>query len=86
MKFVYTAEFNKQMKKLDKQVVSKIKKYIDEIEQLENPRSRGHALSANLAGFWRYRIGDYRLICEIKDNEMTIFALKIGHRRNIYEY
>ena len=42
-------------------------------------------MTANRTGQWRYRIGDYRLICLIKDNELIILAMTVGHRRDIYE-
>ena len=50
----------------------------------ENPRAFGKALTANRKGQWRYRIGDYRLICAIEDDRLVILALAIGHRREIY--
>ncbi|WP_083505612.1 type II toxin-antitoxin system RelE family toxin [Gemelliphila asaccharolytica] len=50
-----------------------------------NPREKGKALSYNRIGQWRYRIGNYRLICEIKDKELIILALEFGHRKNIYK-
>jgi mRNA interferase RelE/StbE len=39
----------------------------------------------NLAGLWRYRVGDYRLICRLEDNKLVVLVLKIGHRRDVYE-
>ena len=50
----------------------------------ENPRQHGKALVGNLAGAWRYRIGEYRLLCHIDDGELIILALTVGHRREIY--
>src|SRR5699024_9935109 len=50
-----------------------------------NPRKHGKSLSANRAGEWRYRIGDYRLIAHIDDEKVTILVLEIGHRREIYK-
>lgn len=50
----------------------------------EDPRRHGKALVANRKGQWRYRIGDYRLICEIQDDCLVILAISVGHRRNIY--
>lgn len=50
----------------------------------ENPRQHGKGLTSNRSGQWRYRIGDYRLICEIQDNNLIILALSIGHRREVY--
>lgn len=78
--------FDKEYKKLDKytqrMVAAWIRKYL---EGCENPRYKGKALTANWKGRWRYRIGDYRLICLIKDEELIILALTIGHRREIYD-
>ena len=51
----------------------------------ENPRIHGKGLTANRSGQWRYRIGDYRLICQIQDERLVILALTIGHRREIYD-
>lgn len=57
---------------------------MDEVSKLENPRSRGKRLVGNLTGFWRYRVADYRLICQIKDDQLIIIVVEIGHRKNIY--
>ena len=51
----------------------------------EDPRVRGKPLSKDRAGLWRYRIGDYRIIVEIKDNKLIILVIAIGHRREVYE-
>ena len=80
---VPTPHFARQFKKLDKFTQKKIKSYLENI--LDNPRSRGKMLQANRNGQWRYRIGDYRLICIIEDKELIILALTVGHRRDIYE-
>jgi mRNA interferase RelE/StbE len=74
----------KQFKKFDNSTQKTIQKYIKEIETLENPRSRGKSLIGNLKDLWRYRVGDYRLICEIQDNKLTILILEMGHRSTIY--
>ncbi len=60
-------------------------KYMRDIGKLDDPRSRGKALTSNLVGLWRYRVGDYRVICDINDRELLILALDIGHRREIYK-
>lgn len=52
---------------------------------LDNPRSRGKALVNNLKGLWRYRVGDWRIICDIVDEEIIINVLELGHRREIYD-
>ena len=75
----------KQLKKLDKHMSALIIGWIEKnLEGCENPRVHGKGLTANRAGQWRYRIGDYRLICEIKDEEVLILVLEVGHRREIY--
>ena len=75
----------KQLKKLDKHISALIIGWIDKnLEGTNNPRQHGKALVANRNGQWRYRIGDYRAICEIQDNKITILVLEIGHRRSIY--
>ena len=84
MRVEYTETARKQLKKLDKTMQTRILDYMDEIALLENPRSRGKALVENLRGLWRYRVGDYRVICEIQEARIIISVLKIGHRKNIY--
>jgi mRNA interferase RelE/StbE len=52
---------------------------------LDNPRSIGQALQSSKPGeFWKYRVGDYRLICKIEDSQLLILVLRVGHRREIY--
>lgn len=81
-----TVSFEKQFKKLDKSVQRIIAAWIKKhLSNCEDPRSFGKALTANLSGYWRYRIGDYRLIVEIVDSELVIVAVNIGHRSDIYE-
>ena len=80
-----TARFDKEFKKLDKQVQRLLKAWIvKNLTNVENPRSSGKALVGNLRGMWRYRIGDYRLICLIEDDKLVLTALSVGHRRDIY--
>ena len=75
----------KQLKKLDKHTSALIIGWIEKnLEGCENPRVHGKGLTANITGQWRYRIGNYRLICEIKDKEVLILVLEVGHRREIY--
>lgn len=80
-----TPRFDKEFKKLDKYTMKMIKAWINKnLVGCENPRVHGKGLTANRSGQWRYRIGDYRLICSIEDNELIILALSVGHRRDIY--
>lgn len=77
----------KKLAKLDRQVTKRILSFLFErVAALENPRSIGEALQGgNLGAYWKYRVGDYRLICEIQDETITIVTLKIGHRREVYK-
>ena len=81
-----TARFDKEFKKLDRYTQRMIKGWIDKnLVGTENPRQYGKGLTANRSGQWRYRIGDYRLICQIDGNLLIILALSVGHRREVYE-
>ena len=81
-----TPRFDKEFRKLDRYTMRMIKAWIEKnLSDSENPRAHGKARTANRSGQWRYRIGDYRLICEIRDNELIILALSIGHRREVYD-
>ena len=80
-----TARFNKEFKKLDKYTQRLIKAWIEKnLVGTEDPRRHGKGLTANRSGRWRYRIGDYRLICNIDDGRLVILALSVGHRREVY--
>lgn len=75
----------KQLKKLDKSARLRIEHFIDQLAMHENPRSKGLALQGEaFKGLWRYRVGDYRLICQIKDQEVVILVVEIGHRKQVY--
>lgn len=80
-----TPRFDKSFKKLDRYTQRIIKSWIEKkLLDCENPRAHGKSLTANRSGQWRYRIGDYRLICHIDDDELIILALNVGHRRTVY--
>ncbi len=84
-KIVATKTFIKHLKKLDKNTQILIKNYIEtNIKNTDNPRTKGKQLKHNLGKYWRYRVGNYRLICEINDNEVTIVLIDVGHRKDIY--
>ena len=75
----------KQLRKLDKSVRQLILSWIRKnLENCEDPRAKGKGLTSNRSGQWRYRVGEYRIICDIRDEELIILALSIGHRKNIY--
>lgn len=81
----YSERAMKQLKKLDKGTQKLILTWVAKnLENCDNPRIKGKGLTANRSGEWRYRVGNYRIICDIMDKELIILALSIGHRRNIY--
>lgn len=81
--FADTAE--RQLKKLDKQIARRIVDYLDErIAGSANPRDTGKALSGPFGGLWRYRVGDYRIICDIQDENLRVLVLQLGSRREVY--
>lgn len=82
----YTETARKQLRKLDKQIARRILDFMDErISGERNPRDTGKALTGNLLGaFWRYRVGDFRIICDIQDAKLCVLVVQIGHRREVY--
>lgn len=84
MRFVYSKKAQKQFKKLDSTTQQRIKSYTQDLQRLENPRVKGKALVGEFSGFWRYRVGDWRIICEILDSELVIYAIDISHRSKAY--
>lgn len=81
----YSDKALKQLKKLDKSVSCRIVDYMDEVAELSNPRVRGKALVGNLLGMWRYRVGAFRVLCRIRDEQLIIVVVEIGHRREVYD-
>ena len=77
---------DRELGKLDPQHAKRILKFLSSrLARLDNPRSIGQALQGQRFGeFWKYRVGDYRLICKIEDKHVLILVLQIGHRREIY--
>jgi mRNA interferase RelE/StbE len=74
-----------QLKKFDRSVQRRIVDYMDQRIALgDNPRSHGHALTGRLSNLWRYRVGDYRIVCRIEDERLVVLVVGIGHRRDIY--
>ena len=78
-----TAE--KQIAKIDRTAQKSILKFLhDLLRRADDPRLWGKALSGEKRGLWRYRVGDYRLICDIQDERITILVLELGHRKDVY--
>ncbi|KIA81364.1 toxin RelE [Chromobacterium piscinae] len=81
----YTDTAKEQLKKLDKPVARRILDFMDgRISESENPRHSGKALTGPLGGLWRYRVGDYRVICDIQDGALRILVIELGNRSKIY--
>ncbi len=99
-KIELSAQVDRELGKLDPQHSKRILKFLHErVAPLGNPRSIGQALQGSKLGefwkyrvgdyrllgeFWKYRVGDYRLICKIEDNRLLILVLRVGHRREVY--
>lgn len=85
-KVVFSKDALKQLKKLDRSVAALIVGWIRKnLENCSDPRAHGKGLTANRSGQWRYRVGDYRILANINDAEITILVISVGHRRDIYE-
>ena len=81
----YDEKALKQLKKMDRSVQKLITSWIEKnLIDTENPRLHGKGLSGDKSGYWRYRVGDYRVIADIRDEEIIIVIVEIGHRREIY--
>ncbi len=81
----YTRTAVRDLGRLPDEMAGKIVDRIDDIAMSGNPRASGKSLSGNLAEYWRYRIGNYMVICCIKDSELEILVIKIGDRKQIYK-
>lgn len=68
----------------DRTTALRIPNTLRALASLDNPRSRGKPLKGALAGLWRYRVGDYRVVCDIRDSELVILAIKIDRRDDVY--
>lgn len=78
-----TAE--KQIRKLDRVAQRSIIQFLRErLEVADNPRQLGKPLHGDKGGLWRYRVADYRLICDIQDVRITVLVLRVGHRKDVY--
>ncbi|MBQ3653104.1 MAG: type II toxin-antitoxin system RelE/ParE family toxin [Synergistaceae bacterium] len=82
----YDKKADKQLRKMDLSVSSRIYDWIGKnLEGCEDPRAYGKALKGTWEGYWRYRVGDYRIIADIQDDKILILVTEVGHRREVYE-
>jgi len=81
----YADSAKKQLRKLDKASARRIVDFMDErVGESEDPRQSGKALKGPLGDLWRYRVGDFRILCDIQDGKLTVLVLQIGNRREVY--
>lgn len=85
MRIEYLKSVKRQVAKLDSQTRQRIYDCMAEVQQLENPRSRGKAMTGRFSECWCYRVGDYRILCKIHDDILTVTVVKIGHRSSVYK-
>ena len=84
-KVVLSSTAEDDFAKLDKSIQQRIFKYLKKIEEREDPRTLGEQLQENLSAYWKFRVGDYRLVAEIKDDILIFLMLAVGPRRDIYK-
>ncbi len=85
-KIEFSVAADRKLSKLDAQHSNRILKFLHErLARVEDPRRIGKALQGSRLGeFWKYRVGDYRLVCKIEDNRLVVLVLQVGHRKEIY--
>lgn len=81
----YTDGAKRQLKKLDKSTARRIVDHLDDrVAGGADPRAQGEALRGKLGEFWKYRIGDYRVVASIEDERLCVLVVRVGHRREVY--
>jgi mRNA interferase RelE/StbE len=80
-----TDKARKQLKKIGRTEAKRIRDYLRQrIEPMDDPRQLGKALKGQLSELWRYQVGDYRLVCELRDEVLVVLVVRIGHRKEVY--
>lgn len=81
----FTLNANNTLARIEPSQRIQIVKWLEKhVENSEDPRRTGKLLKGDLAGLWRYRVGNYRLICDIQDDILLVLVVEIGHRKNVY--
>ena len=76
---------SRELRKLDRQSATRIRTFLyRRLASLDDPRSVGHGLTGPFKGLWRYRVGDFRIVCDVKDETLLVLVVRIGHRSDIY--
>jgi mRNA interferase RelE/StbE len=75
----------RELEKLDKTVERRVVKFLrDRVANLDDPRQIGGSLQGTRSGLWKYRVGDYRVICSLEHDRLVVLVLQVGHRREVY--
>lgn len=81
----YLRSAQKSVDKLNPDLRNRIRRYLNErVAALDDPRTVAKSLQGPLATYWRFRVGDYRIICDIQDHRLVILVITVGHRREVY--
>jgi mRNA interferase RelE/StbE len=82
----YSKDADKEIAKLDKPIAQRIIRFMgSRVAKLENPRSIGQAIAGSkLGNYWKYRVGDYRIIADIQDGKLIVLVVRVGNRREVY--
>lgn len=78
-------DFDRALKKMDRQIARRVLKSLIALEDLDDPTKRCKALSGPLTGLWRLRVANYRVILDVRRDELVIVALDVGNRSGIYD-
>jgi len=82
----FDAQVEHDLKKIDRGAQRHIMRYLRErIATEKDPRRFGAPLRRELSGLWKYRLGDYRIICRIEDKKVVVYVIRVGHRKDIYK-
>ncbi|HLQ85133.1 MAG TPA: type II toxin-antitoxin system RelE/ParE family toxin [Salinisphaeraceae bacterium] len=81
----YARSVRKDIRGMPASTRKRIRDFLEQhVANLNNPRAIGNPLKGELAGFWRYRVGNHRVICQIEDERVTVIVIRVGHRRDVY--
>lgn len=84
-RLIFEPTASRQLLKLDSPIQKRILNYFETVLKSPNPKSKALQMSGNMRTFWRFRIGSHRVVCRFEDAELVIVAVKIGHRREVYD-
>ena len=80
----FDPDARRELEKLGRSVSDRILKFLRRVATLDDPRSIGERLQGPLRQYWKYRVGDYRLICSLKEDRLVVIVVRLGHRRDVY--